>query len=56
MTFKIMQNLRNTENLEDFYKKAYDELKALGLPEKVAEAKALDYIYEKGDFFDYEKR
>lgn len=52
----IMQNLRNTEKLEDFYKKAYNELKALGLPEKVAEAKALDYIYEKGDFFDYEKR
>ncbi|MDU2293811.1 MAG: hypothetical protein E7K64_01305 [Clostridia bacterium] len=52
----IMQNLRTTEKLEDFYKKSYDELKALGLPEKVAETKALNYVYEKGDFFDYEKR
>lgn len=37
-----MQNLRTTEKLEDFYKKAYDELKALGLPEKVAETRALN--------------
>lgn len=52
----VIHKFKKKETFEKAYMALYNKYKSEGLPNVVAEGRALDLIYEKGTYFEYEKR